>query len=143
ATRGSWDSGRPRPTVGWAGAPRWVGPTGPPPPPAASVPGQDKPLHHPPDGRAGAAPPASADAIEFRRVAVAFTLPNGACYRAVAATDMAVGPREFVAIVGPTGCGKSTFLNVAARLQPPTARTGVRPRPPLIGPHAAPCHLLP
>jgi len=106
------------------------------------VPGQDKPLHHPPDGRAGAAPPASADAIEFRRVAVAFTLPNGACYRAVAATDMAVGPREFVAIVGPTGCGKSTLLNVAAGLQPPTAGTVVSLGAPLIGLNAAAGYLL-
>ena len=64
---------------------------------------------------------AAADAIEFRNVAVAFALPNGSPYQAVAATSLSVGAREFVAIVGPTGCGKSTLLNVAAGLLVPSA----------------------
>jgi NitT/TauT family transport system ATP-binding protein len=55
-------------------------------------------------------------AIQFRGVAVEFAVPGGASYPAVARTDLKVGAHEFVAIVGPTGCGKSTILNVAAGL---------------------------
>ncbi len=32
-----------------------------------------------------------------------------------------VGEGEFLAIVGPTGCGKTTFLNLLSRLTPPTS----------------------
>jgi NitT/TauT family transport system ATP-binding protein len=52
---------------------------------------------------------------------VEFPLPGGGAYPAVAATDLAVGAHEFVAIVGPTGCGKTTLLNVAAGLLVPAA----------------------
>ena len=60
------------------------------------------------------------DAVRFRRVAVAFALPAGGSYPAVAAIDLGVGAHEFVAIVGPTGCGKSTLLNAAAGLLLPS-----------------------
>jgi NitT/TauT family transport system ATP-binding protein len=40
---------------------------------------------------------------------------------AVERIDLAIGEREFVAIVGPSGCGKTTLLRLAAGLDFPTA----------------------
>jgi NitT/TauT family transport system ATP-binding protein len=40
-----------------------------------------------------------------------------------------VGDREFVSVVGPTGCGKSMLLNVAAGLLAPSGGYGARVRP--------------
>src|SRR5262249_30630547 len=64
------------------------------------------------------APPA---AVRFSGVTVEFALANGAAYAALSETDLAVGSNEFVAIVGPTGCGKTTLLNVAAGLLLPAS----------------------
>ena len=67
---------------------------------------------------------ASAPAVGFEGVSVAFLVLGGDAYRAVAETSLKVAAHEFVAIVGPTGCGKSTLLNVAAGLlAPSTGRT--------------------
>jgi NitT/TauT family transport system ATP-binding protein len=60
-------------------------------------------------------------AIRFDGVTIEFKMPEGKNFRAVDATDLIVGEQEFVAIVGPTGCGKSTFLNVAAGLLRPSS----------------------
>jgi NitT/TauT family transport system ATP-binding protein len=59
-------------------------------------------------------------AVRFDGVSIEFKMPEGRIFRAVDATDLIVGEQEFVAIVGPTGCGKSTFLNVAAGLLRPS-----------------------
>ncbi len=40
-------------------------------------------------------------------------------YVAVGGVDLEAAAGEFVAIVGPTGCGKSTILNIVAGLRPP------------------------
>ncbi len=73
------------------------------------------------DGLPAAEPaaPVGATAVAFRGVSVAFPIPGGKTYPAVAPTSLSVGRREFVGIVGPTGCGKSTLLNVAAGLLAP------------------------
>ena len=42
-------------------------------------------------------------------------------YTAVRDTTLVVGEGEFVSVVGPTGCGKTTLLNVAAGLLEPSA----------------------
>jgi len=42
-------------------------------------------------------------------------------YTAVRDTTLLVAPGEFVSVVGPTGCGKTTLLNVAAGLLAPSA----------------------
>ena len=69
-------------------------------------------------------------AIELAGVSVAFPMPTGRVYTAVAEADLNVGAGEFVAIVGPTGCGKSTLLNVAAGLLRPAAgRVSIDGRP--------------
>lgn len=44
----------------------------------------------------------------------------GADYLAVRELDLVVQPGRFVSIVGPTGCGKSTVLNMAAGLLQPS-----------------------
>src|SRR5207249_4444439 len=44
-------------------------------------------------------------------------------YTAVSDTTLAIGEGEFVSVVGPTGCGKTTLLNVAAGLLKPSAGT--------------------
>lgn len=46
-------------------------------------------------------------------------------YTAIADVSLTVAPGEFVSVVGPTGCGKSTVLNVAAGLLAPS-RGGVQ-----------------
>lgn len=59
---------------------------------------------------------AAAPAVEMRDVAVRF-----GPFTAVAQMDLSVGETEFVAVVGPTGCGKSTILNVVTGLLKPAA----------------------
>src|SRR5690606_37471984 len=41
--------------------------------------------------------------------------------RAVEQIDLALAPREIVALIGPSGCGKSTLLNMIAGLYEPTS----------------------
>src|SRR5256885_1260309 len=64
-----------------------------------------------------------APAVALGAVTIAFRLAGEATYTAVELASLAVGDGEFVAIVGPTGCGKTTLLNVAARLIAPTPRS--------------------
>jgi putative ABC transport system ATP-binding protein len=45
---------------------------------------------------------------------------EGSPIRALRGVDLAVGVREFVAVMGPSGCGKSTLLNLAAGLETPS-----------------------
>src|SRR6266852_5526812 len=44
-------------------------------------------------------------------------------YTAVGDTTLVIGEGEFVSVVGPTGCGKTTLLNVAAGLLQPSSGT--------------------
>jgi NitT/TauT family transport system ATP-binding protein len=67
---------------------------------------------------AAAATAETSRALELRDVTCTFpgTAPKSPAYTAVRGTSLTLGRGEFVAIVGPTGCGKSTILNVAAGL---------------------------
>jgi len=59
-------------------------------------------------------------AIDFRGVSLRFISADGNATLALRNFNMAVAHGEFVAIVGPTGCGKSTTLNMITGLLKPT-----------------------
>src|SRR5437879_600866 len=61
-----------------------------------------------------------AAAIELRHVTKRFLTPSGTAYTALRDLDLAVQDGEFCAIVGPTGCGKSTTLALISGLEPPS-----------------------
>src|SRR5258706_6101226 len=56
-------------------------------------------------------------AIEFRDVTKRFLTPAGKAFTAIHNINMSVAPGEFVAVVGPTGCGKSTTLGLISGLE--------------------------
>jgi NitT/TauT family transport system ATP-binding protein len=62
-------------------------------------------------------------ALEFVEVERHFRTPGGRSFVALARLSFKVAQGEFVAIVGPTGGGKSTLLNIAAGLLKPTHGT--------------------
>jgi len=68
--------------------------------------------------------PASATAqkpaIELTNVTRRFVSPDGKSMTAMKEFNLTVLPGEFVAVVGPTGCGKSTTLNLVTGLVPPS-----------------------
>jgi len=57
-------------------------------------------------------------AIELRGVTKRFLTPSGGVYTALRDLTMTVGAGEFCAVVGPTGCGKSTTLALISGLEP-------------------------
>ncbi len=59
-------------------------------------------------------------AIALRGVTKRFLTPSGGIYTALRDLDMTVEPGEFCAVVGPTGCGKSTTLGLISGLEPPS-----------------------
>jgi NitT/TauT family transport system ATP-binding protein len=52
-----------------------------------------------------------------------FTTPSGSVYTALKDLDLDVAPGEFCAVVGPTGCGKSTTLTLVSGLERPSLGT--------------------
>src|SRR5947199_9454151 len=66
------------------------------------------------------APDQGTYAIELRDVTKRFLTPAGKAYTAIRDITMAVAPGEFVALVGPTGCGKSTTLGLISGLERPS-----------------------
>jgi NitT/TauT family transport system ATP-binding protein len=63
----------------------------------------------------------SPSAIELKHVARRFVTPTGDVLSALEDFDLTIAPGEFCAIVGPTGCGKSTTLGLVAGLARPQA----------------------
>ncbi|MGA5821393.1 ABC transporter ATP-binding protein [Kitasatospora sp. NPDC094028] len=59
-------------------------------------------------------------AIELIGATKRFRTPSGALHTAVRDLDLTVAQGEFVAVVGPTGCGKSTTLTLVSGLEEPT-----------------------
>jgi len=57
-------------------------------------------------------------AIELRDVTKRFLTPTGQAYTAIHDITLSVAPGEFCAVVGPTGCGKSTTLGLISGLEP-------------------------
>src|SRR4051812_29227596 len=75
--------------------------------------------------------------IELINVSRRFVSPTGKSLTALSNFNMAVEHGQFAAVVGPTGCGKSTTLSLVAGLARPTAGevrvmgapvTGIDPR---------------
>lgn len=60
-------------------------------------------------------------AIELINVSRRFVSPTGKSLTALRDFNMSVERGEFVAVVGPTGCGKSTTLNLVTGLAKPSA----------------------
>ncbi len=60
-------------------------------------------------------------AIELRNVTKRFPTPAGQIYTAIRNLSLSVAPGEFCAVVGPTGCGKSTTLSLISGLERPSA----------------------
>ncbi len=59
-------------------------------------------------------------AIELRDVTKRFLTPSGEAYTAIRDVSLSVAPGEFCAVVGPTGCGKSTTLGLISGLERPS-----------------------
>jgi len=59
-------------------------------------------------------------AIELQDVTKRFLTPSGEAYTALRDVSLSVAPGEFCAVVGPTGCGKSTTLGLISGLERPS-----------------------
>jgi NitT/TauT family transport system ATP-binding protein len=59
--------------------------------------------------------------MELRGVTKRFLTPTGEAFTALSDVDFVVEPGQFCAVVGPTGCGKSTTLTMVAGLDRPSA----------------------
>jgi NitT/TauT family transport system ATP-binding protein len=84
-------------------------------------------MHGEPAGRVldGAGSPGAgiAAGIELRGVTKRFVTPSGSAFTALRDVDLVIEPGQFCAIVGPTGCGKSTTLGMVSGLDRPSAGT--------------------
>ena len=65
--------------------------------------------------------PADGASIELKHATRSFTTPTGATLTAIRDVDLIVRAGEFCAVVGPTGCGKSTTLSLISGLAPPSS----------------------
>jgi NitT/TauT family transport system ATP-binding protein len=61
--------------------------------------------------------------IELSGVTKRFVTPSGSVFTAIGEVDLVIEPGQFCAIVGPTGCGKSTTLSLVSGLDRPSAGT--------------------
>ena len=62
-------------------------------------------------------------AIDLQAVTKRFMTPSGTTYTALKDLSLQVAPGEFCAVVGPTGCGKSTTLTLVSGLERPSEGT--------------------
>lgn len=67
--------------------------------------------------------PLRGPAIALAGAGKSFPTKNGETYTAIRDVDLVVERGQFVSVVGPTGCGKSTTLSLISGLQPPTTGT--------------------
>ncbi|MDB5846806.1 MAG: mannosyltransferase [Rhodoferax sp.] len=89
--------------------------------------------HDLPAGAGAAADATATPAIEFNDVSLRFISQDGNATVALRHFSMSVARGEFVAIVGPTGCGKSTTLNMITGLLRPTVGTVKVMGQPVVG----------
>ncbi|HLI61702.1 MAG TPA: ABC transporter ATP-binding protein [Solirubrobacteraceae bacterium] len=78
-----------------------------------------------PTGRASAGAPEKAArvGVELRGATKRFVSPSGEAFTALRDFTLTVEPGQFCAIVGPTGCGKSTTLGLVSGLEPASGGT--------------------
>src|SRR6202040_1922298 len=76
-------------------------------------------------GGGGAHAVTEGPAIVFDRVSKSFTRPDGEPFEAVRNLSFSIARGELVAILGKTGCGKSTTFNLIAGLLRPSAGRGL------------------
>ena len=69
----------------------------------------------------GRSPSDGLGGIELTNVTKRFVTPTGSVMTAIRDVSLVVPPGQFCAVVGPTGCGKSTTLTLAAGLDFPSA----------------------
>jgi NitT/TauT family transport system ATP-binding protein len=67
--------------------------------------------------------PEAGAAIEIHGVTKRFVSPSGKSFTALRDLDLTVAAGEFCAVVGPTGCGKSTTLALISGLEAPSTGT--------------------
>jgi NitT/TauT family transport system ATP-binding protein len=75
-----------------------------------------------------------ATALAISNVSHSFRTPAGTMMTALEDVSIAVAENEFFTVVGPTGCGKTTLLNIAAGLVAPAGGSVVLSRPGPAGP---------
>jgi NitT/TauT family transport system ATP-binding protein len=61
--------------------------------------------------------------IDLTGVTKRFVTPSGSMFTALRDVDLTIDAGQFCAVVGPTGCGKSTTLTMVAGLERPSAGT--------------------
>jgi NitT/TauT family transport system ATP-binding protein len=61
--------------------------------------------------------------VELRGATKRFVSPSGVAFTALREFTLTIEPGQFCAIVGPTGCGKSTTLGLVSGLEAPSAGT--------------------
>jgi NitT/TauT family transport system ATP-binding protein len=61
--------------------------------------------------------------IEARKLEKSYPQPDGTRIQVIAATDLAVHPGQIIALLGASGCGKSTMLRMLTGLSPASAGT--------------------
>ncbi len=64
---------------------------------------------------------AHAAGVELRGATKRFVTPDGGAFTALHDFNLTIEPGEFCAVVGPTGCGKSTTLTLVSGLERPSA----------------------
>jgi NitT/TauT family transport system ATP-binding protein len=77
--------------------------------------------------------PAPTPLCELQHVSHDFPQPNGQMRRVLDDINLAVKPNEMIALIGPTGCGKSTVMRVLAGLIRPTQGDVFDGGKPLVG----------
>jgi NitT/TauT family transport system ATP-binding protein len=72
--------------------------------------------------------------LQIIGVSKSYALPRGAEFEAIRSVDLSMTEGEFVTILGPTGCGKSSLLRIVAGLEPPSAGRVIFDGAPIEGP---------
>jgi NitT/TauT family transport system ATP-binding protein len=84
-------------------------------------PSADRSSDDAPAAESASASASRAARIELSAVTKRFVSPAGSLLTAIRDVDLVIEPGEFCAIVGPTGCGKSTTLSLVSGLDRPSA----------------------